>query len=247
MLAAYLVLLLAIYLLCLLTSSWASRSTSASAVDMLAVQWYWTAATADVNNSTTIDIGSAWSIDVSTTVTAPTEGVTLIATALDVLHSLYLPSILLRADVIPSRLTILIALSEAHGLLAGQCSELCGPLHGFMAYSVCIAQSMYLVLPTYRTLAVITTHISVVCVGVYVTDSVTWTPTQTTEVKVVMTTKCSMPPHTTRYIYQYSHYIHYVHYYLHTVLYIKCTTTCHSLYTHWLLYAIDILGTHMLV
>jgi cytochrome c oxidase subunit II len=136
MLAAYLVLLLAIYLLCLLTSSWASRSTSASTVDLLAIQWYWTAASTDINNSTHLDIGSCYAIDVSSILAAPLDGITLIATALDVLHSIYLPSILQRADVIPARLSALSMICDSHGLQAGQCSELCGPLHGFMAYSI---------------------------------------------------------------------------------------------------------------
>lgn len=137
MLAAYLVLLLAIYLLCLLTSSWASRPSTSSTSDLLAIQWYWSSTGCDINNTTYLDIGSSYAIDVSAVLSAPIEGISVIATALDVLHSIYLPNILQRADVIPARLSALLMICDSPGLHAGQCSELCGPLHGFMAYSLC--------------------------------------------------------------------------------------------------------------
>ena len=55
-----------------------------------------------------------------------------IITSIDVLHSFALPSGAMKIDAIPGRLSEQVVIFERPGLFWGQCSELCGPYHGFM-------------------------------------------------------------------------------------------------------------------
>ena len=56
----------------------------------------------------------------------------LIVTSVDVLHSFAVPAWGVKIDAIPGRLSEQIIVIERPGLYWGQCSELCGPYHGFM-------------------------------------------------------------------------------------------------------------------
>jgi cytochrome c oxidase subunit 2 len=53
-------------------------------------------------------------------------------TSTDVLHSWSLPSLGLKVDAVPGRLNQFIVEVKRPGIFYGQCSELCGPMHGFM-------------------------------------------------------------------------------------------------------------------
>ena len=53
-------------------------------------------------------------------------------TSRDVIHSWALPQMGIKVDCIPGRITHTIFSSFSIGIFYGQCSELCGPLHGFM-------------------------------------------------------------------------------------------------------------------
>lgn len=56
----------------------------------------------------------------------------LLITARDVLHSFSLPSLGIKIDACPGRLNANPLTSRVPGTFIGQCSELCGPNHGFM-------------------------------------------------------------------------------------------------------------------
>lgn len=56
----------------------------------------------------------------------------IIVTSADVLHSFALPNFALKMDAVPGRSSEQVIISERPGLVWGQCSELCGPYHGFM-------------------------------------------------------------------------------------------------------------------
>ena len=56
----------------------------------------------------------------------------LIVTASDVIHSWAIPAFGIKIDAIPSRLNQGLLYILKKGLYFGQCSELCGPMHGFM-------------------------------------------------------------------------------------------------------------------
>jgi len=60
----------------------------------------------------------------------------LIITSTDVIHSFALPSGAIKVDSIPGRLSEQIIIFERPGIFFGQCSELCGPYHGFMPIAI---------------------------------------------------------------------------------------------------------------
>lgn len=53
-------------------------------------------------------------------------------TSTDVLHAWAIPAFGLKVDAVPGRLNQFIVEIKKPGVYYGQCSELCGPLHGFM-------------------------------------------------------------------------------------------------------------------
>jgi len=55
-----------------------------------------------------------------------------VVTSLDVIHSWAVPSLSIKVDAVPGRLNQFIVEVNKPGIYFGQCSELCGPLHGFM-------------------------------------------------------------------------------------------------------------------
>jgi len=57
-------------------------------------------------------------------------------TSRDVIHSWALPQMGIKVDCIPGRITHTVFSSFSTGIFYGQCSELCGPLHGFMPICV---------------------------------------------------------------------------------------------------------------
>jgi len=56
----------------------------------------------------------------------------LLVTSNDVIHSFAIPSLALKLDAIPGRLNSTGLLITRPSTFYGQCSELCGVLHGFM-------------------------------------------------------------------------------------------------------------------
>lgn len=59
-----------------------------------------------------------------------------VITSADVLHSWSLPSIGVKVDAVPGRLNQYVTIIKRPGVFYGQCSELCGPGHGFMPIAV---------------------------------------------------------------------------------------------------------------
>lgn len=59
-----------------------------------------------------------------------------IVTGSDVLHSFAVPSLGIKLDAVPGRLNQVSILAERTGTFYGQCSEICGVLHGFMPIAV---------------------------------------------------------------------------------------------------------------
>jgi len=55
-----------------------------------------------------------------------------VVTSLDVIHSWAVPALSIKVDAVPGRLNQFIVEINKPGIYFGQCSELCGPLHGFM-------------------------------------------------------------------------------------------------------------------
>eukprot|EP00389_Voromonas_pontica_P004245 GDKH01006322.1.p1 GENE.GDKH01006322.1~~GDKH01006322.1.p1 ORF type:complete len:176 (-),score=32.07 GDKH01006322.1:97-624(-) len=72
-------------------------------------------------------------LEVDKRLTLPTRThIRFLITATDVIHSWAVPSFGLKADAIPGRLHRINTFIQREGVYYGQCSELCGALHGFM-------------------------------------------------------------------------------------------------------------------
>lgn len=62
--------------------------------------------------------------------------VRVIVTATDVIHDFAVPSLGLKLDAVPGRLNQASLIGQRTGTFYGQCSELCGVMHGFMPIQV---------------------------------------------------------------------------------------------------------------
>jgi cytochrome c oxidase subunit 2 len=60
------------------------------------------------------------------------EDIRILVTAADVLHSWAVPSLGVKIDAVPGRLSQVFLFLQRQGVFYGQCSELCGVNHGFM-------------------------------------------------------------------------------------------------------------------
>jgi cytochrome c oxidase subunit 2 len=84
-----------------------------------------------------LEIGQFRLLDVDNKMVIPVDThIRLIVTANDVLHSFAVPSLGLKLDCTPGRLNQASFLADRTGTFYGQCSEICGILHGFMPINV---------------------------------------------------------------------------------------------------------------
>jgi len=109
-------------------------------------QWYWGYETNDFPWNTNriafdsymldqaqINLGELRLLEVDNFLILPTQTeIRLLITSRDVLHSFALPSLAVKMDAVPGRLNQVALNINVPGVYFGQCSELCGPNHGFM-------------------------------------------------------------------------------------------------------------------
>ncbi|KAL8272227.1 hypothetical protein Esti_003849 [Eimeria stiedai] len=77
--------------------------------------------------------GMLRNLEVDRRLTLPTRThIRFLVTATDVIHSWAVPALGIKADAIPGRLQRVNTFIQREGVFYGQCSELCGALHGFM-------------------------------------------------------------------------------------------------------------------
>lgn len=106
-----------------------------SSYDVLGFQWYWSINKVDATMVSTnlLDVGGLRLLETSNWLVLPINtAVRIYLSAFDVIHSFSVPSLGVKADCTPGRLTSVTLLSNLPGIFYGQCSELCGSLHGFM-------------------------------------------------------------------------------------------------------------------
>jgi len=114
-------------------------------------QWYWSYEYSDFLNEdgesiefdsymipeSDLEDGQLRLLDVDNNVVIPVDtNIRFIVTGQDVIHSFAVPSLGIKVDGIPGRLNQAATIAEREGLFYGQCSELCGILHGFMPICV---------------------------------------------------------------------------------------------------------------
>ncbi|GIX62740.1 cytochrome c oxidase subunit 2, putative [Babesia caballi] len=72
-------------------------------------------------------------LEVDKRLTLPTRThIRFLITATDVIHTWSVPSLGIKADAVPGRLHRVNTFIMREGVFYGQCSEMCGTLHGFM-------------------------------------------------------------------------------------------------------------------
>ena len=109
-------------------------------------QWYWTYAYPDHGNfefdsymipDENLKPGQPRLLAVDNPVVVPVNKVVrIIATSDDVIHSWAVPSFGIKKDTVPGRINETWFKATKEGTYYGQCSELCGPQHGFMPIEV---------------------------------------------------------------------------------------------------------------
>ncbi len=109
-------------------------------------QWYWTYEYPDFGNFTfdafmkadeDLEEGEPRLLATDNQVVVPVDTkIRLQVTASDVIHSWAVPAFGIKIDAIPGRLNEAWFEAKETGVFYGQCSELCGRLHGFMPIAV---------------------------------------------------------------------------------------------------------------
>src|SRR5215211_164781 len=64
------------------------------------------------------------------------QAVRLEVTSVDVIHSLWVPQLAPKVDLIPGRTNSVVMRTDRPGTYRGQCAEFCGLQHAHMAFSV---------------------------------------------------------------------------------------------------------------
>lgn len=109
-------------------------------------QWYWSYEYPD-NGNFTFDANIVQEADLkpgqprlltadNVVVVPVNTDVRVLVTAADVIHSWAMPAFAVKKDGVPGRLNETWFRAEREGTYYGQCSELCGQLHGFMPIEV---------------------------------------------------------------------------------------------------------------
>merc|ERR1719324_620319 len=89
--------------------------------------------------------GMVRNLEVDKRLTLPTRThIRFLCTGQDVLHCFSVPSLGIKTDCTPGRINRINAFIQREGVFYGQCSELCGTLHGFMPIVVeAVAPEVY--------------------------------------------------------------------------------------------------------
>jgi len=117
-------------------------------VKVIGHQWYWTYAFDGVQsndnyfnlvfdsvmkNESDLEKGQLRLLEVDNRLILPVcVPIRFLITATDVIHSWAVPALGLKVDAIPGRINQFLVEIKRPGVFYGQCSEICGPMHGFM-------------------------------------------------------------------------------------------------------------------
>ena len=90
-----------------------------------------------------VDVVENLYLEVDCRMVIPTDMlISLTITSDDVIHSWAVPNLGVKIDAVPGRITTTVLSTFMDGVFYGQCSELCGVLHGFMP--ICLYAISYL-------------------------------------------------------------------------------------------------------
>jgi len=115
-------------------------------IKVIGHQWYWTYEYPDHGQFSfdsymipdhELQKGQPRLLSVDNPIVVPVgKVVRIIATSDDVIHSWAVPSLGVKKDTVPGRINETWFQIQKEGMYYGQCSELCGPKHGFMPIAV---------------------------------------------------------------------------------------------------------------
>ncbi len=98
-------------------------------IEVAAHQWWWSARYDDADPSRTFNIANELHIPVG-------RPVIMTLASDDVIHSLWVPNLAGKKDLIPGRTATLTLQADKPGVYRGQCAEFCGAQHAWMAFTV---------------------------------------------------------------------------------------------------------------
>lgn len=125
-------------------------SSNISIIDFTGLQWYWIIDGIDITLTNVLTLGNLFSLTVSNLIIITLVS-TLLLTAVDVIHAVAAPTLGLKADAIPGRISAIRLDIELLGQFNGQCSELCGAMHGFMP-TILLVVIIIFILSKYKVL-----------------------------------------------------------------------------------------------
>ena len=110
-------------------------------------QWYWSYEYTDLDininfdsflvTDSDLELGDLRLLTVDNYLVLPVNtSIRLLVTSNDVIHSFAIPSLAIKCDAIPGRLNSTGLIFTRPSTYYGQCSELCGILHGFMPIGI---------------------------------------------------------------------------------------------------------------
>ncbi|AIB09483.1 AaceriMI001Wp (mitochondrion) [[Ashbya] aceris (nom. inval.)] len=123
----------------------------AMTIKAIGLQWYWKYEYSDFINDSgetieyesymipeeLLEDGQLRMLDTDTSIVVPVDThVRFIVTATDVIHDFAIPSLGIKIDTTPGRLSQVSTLIQREGVFYGQCSELCGAQHSAMPIKI---------------------------------------------------------------------------------------------------------------
>lgn len=130
----------------LLARQYETPPADAITVKAVGYQWYWGYEYPDhdveiisnmLDENEALTSGEPYQLAVDNRMVVPAGvPIRLQTTAADVIHAFAVPSLWFKMDAVPGRLNERMLIIEEPGVYYGQCSELCGALHGFMPIAV---------------------------------------------------------------------------------------------------------------
>lgn len=143
---ALILVVIAVPSITLLARQYETPPADAITIKAVGYQWYWGYEYPDhdveivsnmLDENEALTSGEPYQLAVDNRMVVPV-GVPLRiqTTAADVIHAFAVPSLWFKQDAVPGRLNERMLVIDEPGVYYGQCSELCGSLHGFMPIAV---------------------------------------------------------------------------------------------------------------
>jgi len=143
---ALVLVVIAVPSITLLARQYETPPEDAITIKTVGYQWYWGYEYPDhdveiisnmADEAAALESGEPFQLAVDNRMVVPV-GVPLRiqTTAADVIHSFAVPSLWFKQDAVPGRLNERMLVIDEPGVYYGQCSELCGALHGYMPIAV---------------------------------------------------------------------------------------------------------------